>query len=133
MNSCNRMFQIIYCHNLFTMLKKMINILIFQRMEELNLKIFPRDTGQNCDLVLKGLSFEIQSNEKVGCVGRTGAGTSTIIQATFNISEIRNFQESKLLISDQDIRKLGIQKVRSNIGIISFLIYWDNKKKFSTI
>ncbi|CAD8103786.1 unnamed protein product [Paramecium sonneborni] len=73
---------------------------------------------QNCDLVLKGLSFEIQSGEKVGCVGRTGAGKSSIIQAIFRMAEIEDNKDSKLLIAGLDIRKLGLNKLRSNIGII---------------
>jgi ABC-type multidrug transport system fused ATPase/permease subunit len=33
----------------------------------------------DCDLVLKGVSFNIKGGEKVGIVGRTGAGKSTLI------------------------------------------------------
>ncbi|CAK58832.1 unnamed protein product (macronuclear) [Paramecium tetraurelia] len=73
---------------------------------------------QNCDLVLKGLSFEIQSGEKIGCVGRTGAGKSSIIQAIFRMSEIENDSKSKISISDLNITQLGLHKLRSNIGII---------------
>ena len=38
-------------------------------------------------IVLKKISFDIKSGEKVGIVGRTGAGKSSIIQALFRISE----------------------------------------------
>jgi len=34
---------------------------------------------KDLDLVLKGTSFSIQGKEKVGCVGRTGAGKSSIL------------------------------------------------------
>jgi ATP-binding cassette subfamily C (CFTR/MRP) protein 1 len=38
-------------------------------------------------LVLKNISLEIKDKEKVGIVGRTGAGKSSIIQAIFRICE----------------------------------------------
>jgi ABC-type multidrug transport system fused ATPase/permease subunit len=41
-----------------------------------------------CDLVLKGLNFDIQSGHKVGIVGRTGAGKSTISLALTRIIEL---------------------------------------------
>ncbi|CAD8054070.1 unnamed protein product [Paramecium primaurelia] len=119
MNSYNRMFQVI------DILPEAPH---FTKEDEKH-PDFPKDGRvkfenvfmryrQNCDLVLKGLSFEIKSGEKIGCVGRTGAGKSSILQVIFRMSEIENDYESKLLISDLEIRKLGLHKLRSNIGII---------------
>lgn len=34
---------------------------------------------ENTDLILKGITFKINSGEKIGCVGRTGAGKSSIL------------------------------------------------------
>ena len=34
---------------------------------------------QDLDLVLKGTNFKINAGERVGCIGRTGAGKSSII------------------------------------------------------
>lgn len=39
-------------------------------------------------LILKGMSFTIEGGEKVGVVGRTGAGKSSIIQTLLRITEI---------------------------------------------
>ncbi|CAD8134461.1 unnamed protein product [Paramecium octaurelia] len=119
MNSYNRMFQII----------DIVPEAPHYTKEDEQYPDFPKDGRvkfdnvfmryrQNCDLVLKGLSFQIQSGEKIGCVGRTGAGKSSILQVIFRMSEIENDKESTLQISDLDIRKLGLHKLRSNIGII---------------
>lgn len=43
---------------------------------------------EDTDLVLKGMSFSIKPGDKVGCVGRTGAGKSSILQALFRMVEI---------------------------------------------
>ena len=42
---------------------------------------------ESLDLVLRGISFEIMSGEKVGIVGRTGAGKSSLTLALFRIVE----------------------------------------------
>lgn len=68
--------------------------------------------------MLKGLTFKVKSGEKIGCVGRTGAGKSSILQVLYRMAEIESDQVSTLEISNQDIRKLGLTKLRSSIGII---------------
>lgn len=40
------------------------------------------------DLVLNEMSFTIAAGEKIGCVGRTGVGKSSIFQALFRMVEI---------------------------------------------
>lgn len=40
------------------------------------------------EMVLKGLSFKIKHGEKIGVIGRTGAGKSSILQAMFRMTEI---------------------------------------------
>ncbi|KAF9975165.1 Multidrug resistance-associated protein 1 [Actinomortierella ambigua] len=45
---------------------------------------------QGMDLVLKNVSFEVQPGEKIGIVGRTGAGKSSLTLALFRIIEAAN-------------------------------------------
>ena len=40
------------------------------------------------DDTLKGLSVKIVGGQKIGCVGRTGAGKSSIIQVLFRMVEL---------------------------------------------
>jgi ATP-binding cassette subfamily C (CFTR/MRP) protein 1 len=66
-------------------------------------------------LVLKGLDLEIPERAKVGVVGRTGAGKSTLMLALLRIVEL---DSGKILIDGVDIRELGLTKLRSQIAVI---------------
>jgi ATP-binding cassette subfamily C (CFTR/MRP) protein 3 len=66
-------------------------------------------------LVLKGLTFEIQGANKVGVVGRTGAGKSSVSVCMTRIVEI---ESGKIRVDGININKLPIHKVRSVITII---------------
>ncbi|KAA8520374.1 hypothetical protein F0562_014630 [Nyssa sinensis] len=65
--------------------------------------------------VLKNITCTFPGRKKVGVVGRTGSGKSTLIQATFRIVEPR---EGSIIIDDVDISKLGLHDLRSRLGII---------------
>lgn len=70
--------------------------------------------------ILKGISFTIKPGEKIGCVGRTGAGKSSIIQALFRMIELDKTASphSSIMIDGEDISKLGLHTLRQNISII---------------
>lgn len=65
--------------------------------------------------VLRDVSFEIQAGHKVGVVGRTGAGKSSLIQALFLLCEL---DEGQIVLDGVDTGSLGTADLRSNIGII---------------
>ena len=67
------------------------------------------------EVVLDNLSFEVQPNEKIGIVGRTGSGKSTIC---ISISRIVELLEGKILIDGIDISKLNLNYLRSRITVI---------------
>jgi ATP-binding cassette, subfamily C (CFTR/MRP), member 1 len=67
------------------------------------------------DLVLNGLSFKIEANQKVGIVGRTGAGKSTLALA---ISRIAELDEGQILIDGVDIAKERLHEVRSRLTVV---------------
>ncbi|CAL4956742.1 unnamed protein product [Urochloa decumbens] len=69
----------------------------------------------NTPLVLKGITISIHGGEKIGVVGRTGSGKSTLIQALFRIVEP---SEGKIIIDGIDICTLGLHDLRSRFGII---------------
>ena len=67
------------------------------------------------EIVLKDINFVIQGKEKVGIVGRTGSGKSTITLCLFRILEAT---EGKIFIDDIDISTIGLDKLRNNLTII---------------
>jgi len=70
---------------------------------------------KDLDPSLKTVSFEIAPKEKVGIVGRTGAGKSTLTLALFRLLEA---MEGKILIDGVDISEIGLTDLRSNLAII---------------
>jgi len=68
----------------------------------------------NNQQVLNNLTFEIKPSEKVGIVGRTGAGKSSIIQVLYRMTEF----EGDITIDGVNIKSLQVQKLRESITII---------------
>ncbi|KAF0711027.1 hypothetical protein As57867_005402, partial [Aphanomyces stellatus] len=66
-------------------------------------------------LVLKNVSVHIRSGEKIGIVGRTGAGKSSLTMALFRINELAS---GSIAIDGMDIAKVGVKTLRSAIAII---------------
>ncbi|GLE01112.1 hypothetical protein PINS_up009925 [Pythium insidiosum] len=67
------------------------------------------------ELVLQGVSFSVQSGEKVGVCGRTGSGKSSLMSVLFRVVEIASGQ---VTIDGVDISTLPIPVLRSKLTII---------------
>ncbi|WWD19199.1 hypothetical protein CI109_103657 [Kwoniella shandongensis] len=66
-------------------------------------------------LVLKGVDFTIRPGEKVGIIGRTGAGKSSIAQVMFRTVEICG---GKIEVDGVDLRSIGLTTLRERLAII---------------
>ncbi|KAJ3711222.1 P-loop containing nucleoside triphosphate hydrolase protein [Lentinula raphanica] len=67
------------------------------------------------DFVLKKINLRIKPSEKVGVVGRTGAGKSSLLLALFRIIEP---VEGTIFIDGVDITTIGLHDLRSSISIV---------------
>ncbi|CAM8890256.1 unnamed protein product [Rhodiola kirilowii] len=82
------------------------------RIELQNLKIKYRP---NAPLVLKGISCVFKEGTRVGVVGRTGSGKTTLISALFRLVEP---ESGKILIDEIDICSIGLKDLRMKLSII---------------
>ncbi|ESQ33830.1 hypothetical protein EUTSA_v10006558mg [Eutrema salsugineum] len=80
------------------------------RFEDVHLRYRP-----GLPLVLHGLSFFVSPGEKVGVVGRTGAGKSSMLNALFRIVEV---EKGRIMIDDYDVAKFGLTDLRRVLSII---------------
>ncbi|KAI9593640.1 P-loop containing nucleoside triphosphate hydrolase protein, partial [Syncephalis fuscata] len=65
--------------------------------------------------VIRDLSFSVRPGERIGIVGRTGAGKSTLSVAFFRFVEA---YAGRIVIDDVDISKIGLRDLRSRLTII---------------
>ncbi|XP_017083193.2 probable multidrug resistance-associated protein lethal(2)03659 [Drosophila eugracilis] len=64
--------------------------------------------------ILKGLNFTIRGEEKIGIVGHTAAGKSSIVQALFRLAHI----DGHISIDGYETSELGLHDLRRRISII---------------
>ncbi|KAI3839548.1 hypothetical protein MKX03_028568 [Papaver bracteatum] len=82
------------------------------RVEFQDLKIRYR---LNAPIVLQGITCTFEGGHKIGIVGRTGSGKSTLIVALFRLVEPLS---GKIIIDGIDITTIGLRDLRSRLGII---------------
>ena len=70
---------------------------------------------EKTELVLKGLNLNIEGGSKIGVVGRTGAGKSTLSLVLLRILEL---ESGKIKVDGVDISKVSLRQLRDKITII---------------
>ncbi|KAN0064357.1 hypothetical protein ACQY0O_002552 [Thecaphora frezii] len=65
--------------------------------------------------VLKGVSFEIRAGEKVGVIGRTGSGKSSLASSLFRATELSG---GRIVIDGIDISTIRLRDLRSRLSIV---------------
>jgi ABC-type multidrug transport system fused ATPase/permease subunit len=70
---------------------------------------------ENLPLVLSGLTMHVKGGERIGVVGRTGAGKSSIMSTLFRLVEISG---GSITIDGVNISTVGLHDLRSRLAII---------------
>lgn len=65
---------------------------------------------------MKKVNFEVGASEKVGIIGRTGAGKSSIFTALFRLVELTR---GRIYVDNVDISKLSLKRLRSSMAIVT--------------
>lgn len=82
--------------------------------EKVNFSYQPNDPGQN--KVIHDLDLTIRPGERVGLVGRSGAGKTTIVNLLLRFYDV---QSGAIRIDGQDIRSVTQESLRRAIGVVS--------------
>jgi ATP-binding cassette subfamily B multidrug efflux pump len=72
--------------------------------------------GRRDSKVIENLSLAIKAGEKIGVVGRSGAGKSTIVNLLMRFHDI---ESGRILIDGQDISQVQQDTLRANIGMVT--------------
>lgn len=71
--------------------------------------------AEHLPLVLKNVSFAIPSGARVGVVGRTGSGKSTLFQAVYRFV---NIESGDILIDNHSIKNVALPQLRKHLSVI---------------
>ena len=82
---------------------------------KISFKDFSVKYRPDTEIVINHITLEIEPGEKIGIVGRTGSGKSTIALCLFRLLEPTT---GTISIDDVDITTIGLDKLRKNITII---------------
>jgi len=76
--------------------------------------------GDGINWVLKDVSFEVPDGQRVGIVGATGAGKTTIISLLLRFYDV---QRGRILVDGVDIRELDLAELRALCGLVLQDVY----------
>ncbi len=73
------------------------------------------DGGGDPNFVLRDVSFEVKPGERVGVVGATGAGKSTLINLLLRFYDVTR---GRILVDGVDVREMDLKELRRLFGLV---------------
>jgi ATP-binding cassette, subfamily B, multidrug efflux pump len=83
------------------------------RFENVNFAYGSKDSSKR---VIENLSFTIKPGEKIGLVGRSGAGKSTVVNLLLRFHDV---ESGRILIDGQAISKVTQDSLRAQVGMVT--------------
>jgi ATP-binding cassette, subfamily B, multidrug efflux pump len=77
---------------------------------------YGKTSGKDCPDIFCDLNLKIAAGEKVGIVGRSGAGKSTFVSLLLRFFDV---QQGTISIDGQDIRQISQDSLRANIAMVT--------------
>ncbi|CAF4943128.1 unnamed protein product [Rotaria sp. Silwood1] len=71
----------------------------------------------NLEYAIRNINLRIESGQKIGIIGRTGAGKSSLIKGIFRFIDRSNV-DGQILIDDVDISRITLNHLRSHLTVI---------------
>ena len=115
MDNCEAYTHIVQEKNLRLKNDKFLKLNGFPKRGEIKFINYFVKYRPDTDFVLKNINFKINPGEKIGIVGRTGSGKTTLCLGLFRILEAARGQ---ILIDDVDISQIGLKLLRDSISLI---------------
>ena len=115
LESCEAYTHVVQEAPLVKKLDRVLKANNFPQTGKIEFRNFSVKYRPDTKIILKNLTFTINSGEKIGIVGRTGSGKSTLCLCLFRILE-PTF--GKIFIDDVDITKIGLSLLREIITVI---------------
>ncbi|MGC9777856.1 MAG: ABC transporter ATP-binding protein [Candidatus Heimdallarchaeota archaeon] len=84
--------------------------------EDINLEFDTLDFGYSEELFLKNINFNIEPGKKLGLVGRTGSGKTTIARLIFRLYDPNN---GKIKINGLNSKKFPLSELRKNVAYVT--------------
>ena len=115
MDNCEAYTHIVQEKNMKLKIDKFLRESHFPKRGEIEFRNYYVKYRPDTDLVLKNINLKIKPGEKIGIVGRTGSGKTTLCLGLFRILEATKGQ---ILIDGVDISEIGLELLRDNISLI---------------